>query len=82
MGEFEFDAVTECEYCAGAGTVDGDPVQDWNGPYYPTLICSGCGGTGHVTIHVGPIDMEDLAKISGEEDSDLYRTFALQGGNP
>lgn len=56
---FEYDFEQQCEYCDGSGWVDGDPVQDWNGPYYPTLQCNGCKGTGHFTIHMRPIDLGD-----------------------
>lgn len=56
---FEFDASIPCEFCE-SGWVDGDPVQGLYGPHYPILRCSACDGTGYQTIHVRPIDMEDL----------------------
>lgn len=78
---FEYDYVTSCEHCGGSGSVDGDPVQDWNGPYYPTLQCSACHGTGTHTIHMRPIDFEDLEAIE-DDDADPYSAFAYRGGNP
>lgn len=77
---FEYDRVTDCEFCGGSGWVDGDPVQDWNGPYFPTLKCAACGGVGTVTVHMRPIDFEDLAEIAGDDDP--YSAFAYRGGNP
>lgn len=59
MCSFEYDLTESCEYCDGSGWVDGDPVRDWNGPYYPQQRCTACNGKRTWTRHMRPIDLGD-----------------------
>lgn len=80
---FEYDAEKVCPACDGDGQIEYD-LGGWD--YYGSPLtelrpCTGCGGKGTYTVHMRPIDFEDLAKIE-DEDDDPFRAFAFRGGNP
>ncbi len=80
---FEYDAEKTCSACDGDGgwEVPSGYYNDINGALITRWRdCGACDGKGTVTVHVRPIDFEDLAEIAGDDDP--YSAFAYRGGNP
>lgn len=80
---FEYDAEKTCSVCDGDGQIEYDlgGYDYYGSPRTDHRKCGACDGRGTYTVHMRPIDFEDLAKIEGEDD-DPYRAFAYRGGNP
>lgn len=67
---FEFDAEVTCEACGGDGgwdaptgywsDIDGGLITRWS-------ECRACDGKGTVTVHMRPIDLEDLDEMATHE---------------
>jgi DnaJ-class molecular chaperone len=80
---FEFDAEKVCAKCDGDGRLEAASgrYDDVTGALITREYdCPACDGKGTTTVHVRPIDMEDLAQIHGDDDP--YGAFAYRGGNP
>lgn len=86
---FEYDAEVTCEECGGDGGWDQPQTNRWgylHDEVTGSLItdwrkCRACDGRGSITVHMRPIDFEDLAAIDDDE-ADPYSAFAYRGGNP
>lgn len=65
---FEFDADVLCDACQGSGEVERDTHAHYDSNAFPIMEpCAYCDGTGSDTVHMRPIDMEDLPNPIGEE---------------
>ena len=81
---FEYDVEAPCGRCGGDG---GHEFVYWllqrreRRAYHPLARLRSLRWEGTVTVHMRPIDFEDLAKIE-DDDADPYGAFAYRGGNP
>lgn len=72
-----------CPKCGGEGMWESAPYgySHIDGHLLTrTIVCEVCDGSGGIWIDADPINMDDLAEMSG--DDDVYSAFAYRGGNP
>lgn len=71
---FEFDAEVICDACQGAGETERDTYGcDDSGPILISEVCAYCDGSGTNTVHMRPVDLDDLEVIGFDSLEALSR---------